>query len=797
MADREGGQCWKLGLATFVAVLSATSYQNCVAQIVPDSTLGTQIVTPNVMIGDTPSDAQGQELKVLRIDGGAVRGGNLFHSFQEFNIEQGQAAYFSNPVGIENIFSRVTGVNPSNIQGKLGVLGNANLFLINPNGIIFGANASLNVGGSFVASTASSIKFQDGTQFDVNNPHQLLTVSVPVGLQFGSTPGSIINRSQASPNGEKNGFGLPVGLKVQTNKTLALVGGNINLESGNITSEGGQIELGSVAGNSLVNLNLTNQGLVLGYESVQNFQDIQLTKSDLPTFVTTQTSNAADAGDININSRRLIVQDGSQISTRSFGLYNPGLGQFIPATGRGGDLNVNASQSVEVIGTSLGGRIFSTLASSTNGAGSAGDITINTPRLLVQDGARVLAESSKVFLAPSSQFILATGRAGNLTVNASSVEVIGTSTTGNKSRLSSSTVAAIGAGDLTINTQRLLIQDGAEISASTFGAGKAGNLIINSPQSVELSGAGTPSSLLAKSAFEPQSDIPGEGTGEGGNLNIATRNLFISDGATVTVSSEGQSNAGNLQVQAKSIRLDNKGKISATSSEGNGGGNIMLNLDFLLLDGNSEISTNAGGNGKGGNIDIDTDLLVGKENSDITANAFEGEGGFIQITSKGIFGLEPSEKLTENSDITAFSQNPSLNGVVEINRPNIDPTGESVVLPDQIVDISGLVASGCSSGGNLASQSELVVTGRGGLPPNPSEVTRSDTTIPDLGTKENQENQTREKMVSNNTTNYDSTTLVEASGWVIGSNGEVILEANPPAVTSQIPWLMVTSCNGL
>ena len=782
MVEKESQWC-KLISASIVAGLSAIASFDCAAQIVPDQ-MGTEdsVVTPNVNISDNPS---------TQIDGGAVRGENLFHSFQEFNINQGQAAYFSNPAGIENIFSRVTGVNPSNIQGKLGVLGNANLFLINPNGIIFGANASLNVNGSFVASTASSIKFQDGTQFDVNNREQLLTVSVPIGLQFGSTPGSIINQSQASPNGEKNGYGLPVGLKVQTNKTLALVGGNITLQ-GNLTAEGGRIELGSVAGNSLVTLS-TNQGL-LGYEPVQNFQDIELARgSEFPTFVTTQTTNATDAGDINITSRRLIVRDGSQISTRSFGLYNP-IGQFTPATGRGGNLTVNAS-SVEVIGTSFGGRVFSTLASSTNGAGEAGNLTINTQRLLVQDGARILAESSKLFVSPSSQLILATGRAGNLTVNASSVEVVGTSPTGEKSKLSSSTVAANGAGNLTINTQRLLIQDGAEISTSTFGAGRAGNLIVNSPVLVELSGAGTPSRLSASSQFD-LFEIPGEGTGEGGNLSITTGNLFISDGATVTVSSEGQSNAGNLQVQAKSIELNNQGKLSATSSWGKEGGNITLDLDFLLLEGNSEISTNAGGNGKGGNIDIDTDLLVGTENSDITANAFEGEGGFIQITSVGIFGLEVREKLTENSDITAFSQDPVLNGVVKINRPDIDPSAESVVLPAQIIDISGLVATGCSSGGNLASQSELVVTGRGGLPPTPAEVTRSDNTLVDLGGGRREENRASTEMVSNNTTNSNSTTLVEASGWVIGSKGEVILTANIPGVTFKIPWLMRTSCNG-
>jgi filamentous hemagglutinin family protein len=130
-----------------------------------------------------------------QINGGATRGTNLFHSFQEFNVSEGRSAYFTNPAGIENILTRVTGTNPSNILGTLGVSGgNANLFLINPNGIIFGPNARLDVGGSFVASTASSIKFADGTEFSAVNPSAppLLTISVPIGLQFNGTEGDIV-----------------------------------------------------------------------------------------------------------------------------------------------------------------------------------------------------------------------------------------------------------------------------------------------------------------------------------------------------------------------------------------------------------------------------------------------------------------------------------------------------------------------------------------------------------------------------------------------------------------------------
>ncbi|HBK64299.1 MAG TPA: filamentous hemagglutinin, partial [Cyanobacteria bacterium UBA11166] len=106
------------------------------AQLIPDNTLGTEssVVNPIDELND-------------RIDGGAIRGTNSFQSFLEFNVGEGRGVYFANPDGILNILTRVTGNNPSNIFGRLGVLGDANLFLINPNGIVFGKNASLDING--------------------------------------------------------------------------------------------------------------------------------------------------------------------------------------------------------------------------------------------------------------------------------------------------------------------------------------------------------------------------------------------------------------------------------------------------------------------------------------------------------------------------------------------------------------------------------------------------------------------------------------------------------------------------
>ncbi|MDT9339577.1 filamentous hemagglutinin N-terminal domain-containing protein [Trichodesmium erythraeum 21-75] len=194
-------------LSAFVALAFSLSPIVATAQIVPDDTLGKEssVVVPDNIKG-IPSE---------RLEGGAIRDGNLFHSFGEFNVGEGQGAYFANPALIENIFTRVTGTNVSNLLGTLGVLGNANLFLINPNGVIFGPNASLDLQGSFVVSSAESFVFNN-FEFSASNPQAppLLTINIPLGLRFQENPGPISARATTE-------------LKVGPGETLGLLGAKL------------------------------------------------------------------------------------------------------------------------------------------------------------------------------------------------------------------------------------------------------------------------------------------------------------------------------------------------------------------------------------------------------------------------------------------------------------------------------------------------------------------------------------------------------------------------------------------
>ena len=584
------------------------------AQIIPDNTLKQEVskLTPNVLINGANLDL---------IDGGAQRGNNLFHSFSEFNIQDGQQVYFANPSGVVNILTRVTGTQRSNILGTLGVDGGANLFLINPNGILFGNNASLDVRGSFVGTTANGLQFGNQGVFSATNPEApaLLTIN-PSALLFNQ-----INQGAAIQNNA-----LTIGLGVDEGKSLLLVGGNVVMDGGTLLVNAlGKVQL----------IGTTLDG-----------------SSSSGLFARANEGSTGDGGDLTVNTQDLLVQDGALVSTSTLG------------AGKGGDLVINVSRQVELIGTntdySVGGLVTSADPDST---GNAGNLTINTQDLLVRDGALVDAGT------------FSTGKGGNLIINASrKVQLIGASSNGIPSGLFTFARphASGDAGDLTINTQQLLIRDGAGVFVNSLGAGNAGILTVNAD-----------STRLDSKA----------------SLNANTRSIN-----------------------------KNPNREQATI--------YLRTQDLIMRRGSNITTNAQGANVIGGNININADVLAAFENSDISANSTDFRGGRVKITSQGIFGTTVRDFPTNQSDITATGASPTLSGTTDVNTPDVEPVKGVIELPQEVVDAARRVAQICPREPGAKPLGEFTITGRGSLPPSPLEALPGTTNSTKLATLENNTN---------------------------------------------------------
>ncbi|MEH2127936.1 two-partner secretion domain-containing protein [Nostoc sp.] len=706
-----------LGLVILVGAIGIQGGSTS-AQVTPDFSVGTYVKR----IDDTTLDITG---------GTTVGNTNLFHSFSNFSVKPDEVVSFRNVGTINNILVRVTGGNPSDIQGILQAEGKANLFLINPNGIIFGGNSQLIIGGSFIATTASAIRFPGGGEFSmtslVNPLNPLLKVNPSAFLfnQILSQPIKSIQVNEATL------------LSVPESQSLVLLGGDVNLEGARLVAPDGRVELGGLAGVGTVGLNIDNNNFRLSFPDSVARADVSLTNHAavdasgegggaiqvqgrrvtltdgsyiaVDTLVSksggalvvnasesvkllggsrlsTETTSSGNAGELRIETGRLIVQDGSKVSAST----------SLQSTGGGGTLSVNARDSIQLIGTSPD-KLPSGLFTVTQGAGNAGELKIETGQLIIQDGAQVSASTYKE----------STGGGGTLSVIArDSIQLIGTSPENNPSGLFTVTQGAGNAGELKIETGQLIVQDGALVSASTFpqSTGGGGKLSVNARDSIQLIGTsaiGQPSGLfvgttaagdagnleietgqlIVQNGARISASTSGESTGNGGSIIVKTEELNVLKG-DITVSSQGTKKAGDLQITARSIKLDNQGKLIGQANSGDGG-NITLNLrDLLLLSGNSQISATAGTNqqgGNGGNITINAldGFIVAKpnENSDITANAYNGKGGTVTIKATKIFGIasltsEDLKKLRPTDSDPLKLQTNDITAISQI-RPNL------------------------------------------------------------------------------------------------------------------------------
>ena len=662
------------------------------AQLTPDNTLGAESSTVTV-----------EQLRDL-IQGGAIRGNALFHSFDEFNVESDRGAFFDlqNNTDILNIFTRVTGGNVSNVLGTLGVLqdalnsdvlGNANLFLLNPNGITFGANANLQLNGSFFATTADSFDF-DNFVFSASGeeaPPPLLTVSIPRFASFRDNPGTITNQSIV-----ENDRGRIIGLQVQPDQNIGFIGGEVKFtDGGRAGAPDGRIEIGAVGGNSFVSFTQTQTSAgitnyVLGYEGVETFQDIILENQSadpdaLPANLTAggdegggsiqlqgrnitldngrvrsnATSPSRTPGNILINSSLLTIENGSTVEAQI--LFTPETGESangasieisteelliqsggriqsfanLGASGDGGDITINAGEFVEILGGEEGnGFIFAQTIDESSG--NAGNITINTPQLLIQDGGGITASTTRE----------ASGSGGSITVNATEfVRIIGEANANdnNPSTLASQSIRGStgNGGNIIINTPQLLLQDGGSIGANARAEGDGGNITINASEFVQIIGK---AQNVAADNLLSNFDVSGsniissvifqETTGNGGEITINSPQLLIQNGGFIDASTEGVGNGGSIKLNVSGTILvegTDSGIFSRTieSSLGNAG-SIDIDPQQVTVQNNGTISVESLGTGEAGILTITSDNLT-LNNGTITATTDSADGGNITL----------------------------------------------------------------------------------------------------------------------------------------------------------------------
>lgn len=657
--------CWsvRLGLAGVVVGSAIALGSNTLAQVVPDNTLGRE---------NSVAIATGNNVDT--ISGGATREANLFHSFQQFSVQIGRTAQFDNGANIQNIITRVTGGSVSNIDGTIAARGTANLFLLNPNGIVFGQNARLNIGGSFIATTANSINFADGTQFSATpgTGAPLLTVSVPLGLQFGTAAGNITNRSGG------------VGLQVNPERTLGIVGGNVSLDGGNVTARGGRVELGAVAAPAVVGLSTDNNNtLRFSFPSDVTLADISLLNDTLVNVtaggggsiaVNARNLNVtagsrlgagigidrgtvgAVAGDIDINAQGAISIDGQNQQGLSSGFFNivaeGGTGnsgninitarslsltnraQLFTATlgqGNAGSIQVDVKDDISISGGSY-------LLADSFSTGNAGNVSITSGGSVSFDG-----DSSGIFTSLSSiPAFQGDRRGGNINVRARSLSLT------NGAQLSTTTLGQGDAGNIQIDTtDSVIVNSGADLITSSSGAGNAGSITITSGDRVVFDGVGTNNLPSGASSFLLRnSEFAGDL--KAGDINIKARSLSLTNGGRLNADSDR--NAGNINVDVSdTVFIDGRGTnlpseiSSILFSEGRGrGGNINVRARSLSLTNGGRLNTSTFGEGNAGNIQLNLDDSVSISSGSLIAAASfsSGSSGNITIAAGGLVSID-------------------------------------------------------------------------------------------------------------------------------------------------------------
>jgi filamentous hemagglutinin family protein len=584
------------------------------AQVTADGTLGTTV---------TPSGAT-----TYTITGGQFQGSTtLLQSFGDFSLpnttdtahfDLGNASYGGAANGVNVVIGRVTGGNLSTINGQIRLTGgNApDLFLINPSGIVFGAGASLNVPGSFVASTAESVLFANNLRFGVDGttPNPLLTVSAPIGLQLGASAGPI--EVQGTP--ANNFFFRAPTLSTAPTQTLALIGGQVDLNSASVSAPDGRVELWAMQ-NGTVSISNSGNWQLASSSTTPTWGDITLREAS------SIDTSGANGGAINIRGRGLTLQDGSNIQSST------------GANGQGQGITVQTTEFVDLLGISdPANYVPPGLTTIVAGSGAtAGDITVETQRLRLTNSAWINSLNYGFDFFTFAPINNAT--TGDITIRATDIEVGGDTPFPNPSTgafVSSAITTLVSGGQqnnsgaISVNAERVRLLDGGRISTDLLGAfgattGQAGDISVTVTDSLEVRGA-SPDNFTSAII----SSIQNSADGQGGNITINAGRLNVADGGTIssaisgspTPALAGRGTAGNITIRAGDVQVSNP-VVDSTSQSISGitvsvgqnvtgqGGNIALTADNVRVFNGGQITSSSEGNGPAGNINLTANTI--------------------------------------------------------------------------------------------------------------------------------------------------------------------------------------------
>jgi filamentous hemagglutinin family protein len=675
-----------VGLMANIPTTLAQTYQPSNRVPVADGTLGTQVLGVN---------------NNFDIVGGLDRGQTLFHSFTDFSVPTNGRANFLNLGGKRDIITRVTGGLFSDINGIVNTNG-ANFLLINPQGIVFGPNARLNLGKAFVASTATGVDFVDPVgktyNFGVNGAGDGPLIAVNPNVLF--NPSKLIMGGNSSGSSGIVNYGT-----LQTanqGQYIGLIGGNITMNGGKIVAPGGRVDLGGL--NSAGTIGIDSQGLVFGGNSLVR-SDISLLNGAQVAVRADKTlgtvdpffNNASSPGSsINISANNVRLANDKSVANPTPSSLDAGLTtNSIVKIASTGDVRIDSTGDLTLANGSF---IRNTIQA--NATGQIGNINIKAKNLRLTDRSLIRSTS------------LGEGNAGNINITAGEVSLSGISdiqagsggkgnggdiritTTGNislaadnstaeQSKILANTNGSGDSGKITLDTQGDLLltnsgifavinpsgvgnskgieikakniglSNGSQIAADNFGRGNAGNIDLKTTGNLTISGT-EDKSLLQGNLFAPLSSVSSAtvGAGDSGKITIDTNggDLSLSNRSAILagITGKGTGNSQGIEIRANNLTLSNISNILA--------GNLSTN----------------GGEGKGGNIDIKTTGNLNIAGIEDTSLVRRDSNNFLSGISTQTGGKGDSGKITIDTkgDLSISNQGAISAGILKTGEGN-------------------------------------------------------------------------------------------------------------------------------